>query len=235
MKVGAIVFSVAAILAGFYALQTIQKRRKKSPSTRTYRTKEDVAKAVCAYVVESAKVAIATRGVFHMSVAEGCVLDALTRLREYKDAVEWEKVVLSFANHMCVPLNSDKAIFVEAKAKFADAIGIKKIVATSGSPDGEADYYAKALFSMGVPHEHGFPVLDLVLTFSGSTMGSRTSFDGIRNSGRGGCPRRLLLHRVMASVASKSLGSSSRSDSSSSFLCCSSPFLSLSSSSMTSR
>lgn len=139
------------------------------PVVRTFPDEETLSKELCAFVAKNATEAIAARGVFHLAVAGGSLLDTLVELSDHKDSVDFSKVVLSFANHKCVHPNSEKANISKSKAKFAGKAGISIFVTPSVSPmdggDGseEAEFYAKALKDMGIPHANGFPVLDLIL------------------------------------------------------------------------
>jgi 6-phosphogluconolactonase len=140
------------------------------PVVKKYRDKATLSKEVCAFVAKNAKEAIDARGVFHLAVAGGSLLDALVGLSDHKATVDFSKVVLSFVNHKCVDPNSDKANMLKSKAKFADRAGISTFVAPTISPidggDGleEAEFYTKAIRDQGIPHnKNGIPVLDLIL------------------------------------------------------------------------
>eukprot|EP00934_Nitzschia_sp_Nitz4_P000360 Nitzschia sp. Nitz4//scaffold56_size114212//45124//45963//NITZ4_003945-RA/size114212-processed-gene-0.62-mRNA-1//-1//CDS//3329554691//360//frame0 len=165
--------TVAAVAVHAYILQPyVQKylpKKATGPVAKRYPDKATVAKELCAYVVESAKTSIAARGVFHLSVAGGSLLDSLAGLVEYKDAVDFSKVVLSFANHKCLPPTDAKATVAKSKSKFADAIGITTMIlptdkpASGGKGSEEAEFYTKALKDAGIPHSNGLPVVDLIL------------------------------------------------------------------------
>jgi 6-phosphogluconolactonase len=140
------------------------------PIVKKYRDKATLSKEVCAFIAKNAKEAIDARGVFHLAVAGGSLLDALAGLSDHKDIVDFSKVVLSFVNHKCVDPNSDKANMSKSKTKFAAMAGIRKLVVPSLSPtdggDGseEAELYSKAIRDEGIPHtKNGIPVLDLIL------------------------------------------------------------------------
>jgi 6-phosphogluconolactonase len=170
---------VAAVAVAFHYLLLKPLREKSSskkgeekspgPVTKKYSDRTEVSKELCAFVAESAKAAIAARGVFHLSVAGGSLLDALVGLADHKDTVDFSKVVLSFANHKCVEPDSENATVAKSKKKFGTAAGITTFIAPSPKPvdggDGsaEAALYAKALKDAGVPHANGYPVVDLVL------------------------------------------------------------------------
>ena len=165
--------TAVAVTAGIYFYQKQQARtdaeQEEGPSTRVFPDKATVSKALCAFVADSAAKAISDRGTFHLAVAGGSLLDALSKLADHKDKVDFSKVVLTFANHKCVAPTDAKATLTKAKAKFANAAGITTFVATTATPtkdsngSSEAAIYAKALMD-AVPHNHeGFPVLDLVL------------------------------------------------------------------------
>lgn len=147
----------------------VQKKAEAKTETKICTTKADVASELCAYIAAKANEAIAKRGVFHLAVAGGSLLDLLAGLKDHK--VDYSKVVLSFANHKCVSPSDEKATLSKAKAKFADAIGITKFVVPMGNPptssDGtvEAEFYSMALKDAGVPHSiiSGRPVMDLIL------------------------------------------------------------------------
>ncbi len=128
-----------------------------------------VSKDLCAFVARAAKEAIDARGVFYLAVAGGSLLDALAGLENHKDTVDFSKVILSFVNHKCIHPDSDEATTAKCKSTFAVNAGISIFVAPSRSPaengDGsaEAEFYTKALKDAGIPHRHGFPVLDLII------------------------------------------------------------------------
>lgn len=140
----------------------------KGATTKIFEDKATVSKELCAFVAETAIKAIAERGVFHLAVAGGSLLDALSLLKEHKGSVDFSKVVLSFANHKCVAPGNEKATVSKSKKKFAADAGITQFVLPTTSPsdggDGseEAEYYAKQLEAV-VPHKDGLPVIDLIL------------------------------------------------------------------------
>lgn len=163
--------TLTAAVAGYFVYQNYAEAESREPRARVFETKEDVAKELCAFVAEQAQEAIQKRGVFHLSVAGGSLLDLLSGLKDHKDSVDFSKVVLSFANHKCVPLmDSEKSNLAKCKSKFADAAGITRIVAPTRTPDEnnsdgskEAAFYANALVTANVPHKGKYPVLDLIL------------------------------------------------------------------------
>lgn len=168
----ALVATASAAVAGYFLVKKIQEEKaKKAPETRIFADKALVGKNLCNYVVELAKDAIAARGVFHLAVAGGSLLDLLPGLAEKKDQVDFSKFVLAFVNHKCVMPTNEKATVAKAKSKFADAAGIVNIISpTVATPpvegsDGtaEAAFYADVLKQAGVPHENGYPVFDLVI------------------------------------------------------------------------
>ena len=165
------VATVAAV--GIAAHYLVSKKEaaggNKGPSVRKSADKAAVGKDVCQFVANAAKSAIKSRGVFHLAVAGGSLLDTLSKLVDHKDDVDFSKVVLSFANHKCVAPTSDKATLTKCKSKFADAVGITRFIepsptpADSGDGSAEAEFYAKALKDAGVPHVDGKPLVDLIL------------------------------------------------------------------------
>lgn len=161
--------TAAAAIAGYYAYKRMVAEQNKEPRARVFESKEDVSKELCAFIVENAKEAIEKRGIFHLAVAGGSLLDLLGGLAEQKDSVDFSKFVVSFANHKCVAPDSEKSNLHKTKSKFADAAGITKFVLPTSSPDGqgdgskEAEFYASALVSSNVPHSGKYPVFDLVL------------------------------------------------------------------------
>lgn len=161
--------TVAAAVAGYFAYKKFVKDESKEPRARIFETKNDVAKELCSFIADQAKESIQKRGVFHLSVAGGSLLDLLGGLKDYKDTVDFSRVVLSFANHKCVAPDSEKSNLAKCKSKFADAAGITRIIAPTSTPDGEGDgskeaaFYANALVAANVPHTGTYPVLDLVL------------------------------------------------------------------------
>lgn len=163
-----------AVVVGTYILTKKSGTTKtkslgsRGATTKVYADKDTVSRELCAFVAESAKKAIAERGVFHLAVAGGSLLDALKLLKDHKDSVDLSKIVLCFANHKCVAPGNEKSTVLKSRTKFADAAGITQFVLPTASPvagsDGseEAEYYAKQLEAF-IPHEDGFPVIDLIL------------------------------------------------------------------------
>eukprot|EP00542_Grammatophora_oceanica_P017016 CAMPEP_0194043232 /NCGR_PEP_ID=MMETSP0009_2-20130614/14899_1 /TAXON_ID=210454 /ORGANISM="Grammatophora oceanica, Strain CCMP 410" /LENGTH=280 /DNA_ID=CAMNT_0038687367 /DNA_START=44 /DNA_END=886 /DNA_ORIENTATION=- len=177
----ATILAIAATVVAVSVATYLYNKRKEStaasssvgPSVKTYEDKATVSKELCAFVAATAKTAIEEKGSFHLAVAGGSLLDALAGLVQYKDEVDFSKVVLSFANHKCVAPTDAKATLAKSKKKFADAAGIVQFVAPIDVPiagsDGstEAAYYAEQL-KAAVPEKNGYPVLDLVLLGLGS-------------------------------------------------------------------
>ncbi|CAB9510425.1 Probable 6-phosphogluconolactonase 3, chloroplastic [Seminavis robusta] len=176
-------FAVTAVL--MVGLVKAAKKEKSSSSkpelakpapltTKVFPTKDKVSKALCEYVAAAANKAIAERGVFHLAVAGGSLLDALAGLNDQK--VDYSKVVLSFVNHKCVALDDEKkATIAKCKTKFANEAGITRFVCPNPSPvegtDGSADaaFYANALKEANIPtSSNGCPIFDLVLLGLGS-------------------------------------------------------------------
>jgi 6-phosphogluconolactonase len=161
---------VATTAAVGFAAYLFHKRevQKSRPTTLLYVDKAAVSKRLCAYVVQAAKKHIAEKGSFHLAVAGGSLIDALTGLVEHKNEIDFSKVVLSFVNHKCISPDDSSATVAKCKSKFATACGIQKIVCPSPSPkpdsngDEEAKYYEEQLKAV-VPVSKGYPVLDLVL------------------------------------------------------------------------
>uniref|UniRef100_A0A7S3KYE1 Glucosamine/galactosamine-6-phosphate isomerase domain-containing protein n=1 Tax=Amphora coffeiformis TaxID=265554 RepID=A0A7S3KYE1_9STRA len=168
--------TAAAMVGGYMAYQQMVADQAKEPRARVLESPEDVAQELCAHVVEKAREAIEKRGVFHLAVAGGSLLDLLGGLAHHRDVVDFSKVIVSFVHYKCVaPTNAEKSNnLAKAKAKFADAAGITKFVvptttttSTGQEEDGDgsqqAEFYARALVSANVPHSGKYPVMDLVL------------------------------------------------------------------------
>jgi 6-phosphogluconolactonase len=174
-KLAVTVISVAigAYSVHYYTSEQKEKAEKGGDTkfdVNTYPDKAALADAVCAFVAKAAKTAIDERGIFHLAVAGGSLLDSLAGLVKHRDTVDFSKVVLSFANHKCVePSDEGKANLAKCKKKFATAAGITTFVeptrapAVDGDGSSEAEFYAKALKDVGIPHKDGFPVVDLVV------------------------------------------------------------------------
>ena len=161
--------TAAAAVVGYFAYQKMVVEKSKDPRARVFETKEDVAKELQRYIVELAQEAIQKRGVFHLAVAGGSLMDLLGGLANFKDEVDFNKVVLSFANHKCVAPENEKSNLLKSKSKFADSAGITKFVVPTSTPDAqgdgskEAEFYANALVQANVPHAGKYPVFDLIL------------------------------------------------------------------------
>jgi 6-phosphogluconolactonase len=175
LAVAAIAVAIGAYAVQYFAAQQQKKKAQKDDGdnkfdVNTYPDKATLADAVCTYVAKTAKAAIDERGVFHLTVAGGSLLDSLAGLVKHKDTVDFSKVLLSFANHKCVaPSDEGKSNLAKCKKKFATVAGITSFVEPTRAPvvdgDGssEAEFYAKALKDAGIPHKDGFPVVDLIL------------------------------------------------------------------------
>jgi 6-phosphogluconolactonase len=156
----------AALGVGVYYLYLQQQKK---PKAKIYPDKDTVSKELCAFIVAEAKKAINQRGVFHLAVAGGSLIDALAGLEAHKGELDFSNITLSFCNHKCVAPGNEKATVFKSRQSFADAVGITTFVLPTASPasggDGsaEAEYYAKQLQAY-VPHNgDGYPVIDLIL------------------------------------------------------------------------
>ena len=173
---GLAVLAIAAV--HLYVLTTARRKREQSTQQpdgldaaviMTFPDKATVSKNLCAFVARAANNAIAMRGVFHMAVAGGTLLDSLPGLVDYRDSVDFSKVVLSFVDHQCIDPYCDEAMLAQCRTKFTADGGIRNIVVPSPSPDEDGDgsraatYYAKAMRDAGIPHMSGYPVFDLVV------------------------------------------------------------------------
>jgi len=166
----AVVATVAATAIGYYVVSKKKTKEEPEPTARIFASKDELSSELCAHIVESAKKAITARKKFYLAVAGGSLLDLLSKLADYKDELDFSKVVLVFANHKCVPTDSDKATLLKCKSKFANAAGITTIVAPMEYPaidsdaSTEAEFYAKAL-KKHVPHSFfgRYPVIDMIL------------------------------------------------------------------------
>lgn len=161
-----------------YVLKTSRRKTERlsqhhdgleAATVKNFADKAALSKDLCGFVARAAKEAIAMRGVFHLAVAGGTLLDSLTGLVDYKDSVDFSKVVLSFVDHPGSDLLSDEAMLALRRTKIIVDMGIRNIIVPSTSPDengddvNEAKLYAKAIRDAGIPHKCGYPVFDLVI------------------------------------------------------------------------
>ena len=173
---GLIVLGIAAV--HLYALKTAHDEREKRSQhpdgvetvvIKKFLDRDAVSKDLCAFVARAAKEAIAMRGVFHLAVAGGTLLDSLSGLADYRDSVDVAKVVLSFVGQECIDPCRDEAMLAQCRTKVTVETGIENIVVMLTSPDDngdgsrEATFYAKAMRDAGIPHKSGNPVFDLVM------------------------------------------------------------------------
>lgn len=159
--VGALGTVAAAAAIHFAVTRYVVKR----PKRRVYGTKDDVATALCQYIVDQVHQCKNPR--FYLAVAGGSLLDTLTKLVEYKDQADFSSVVLCFANHKCVDATSDKATAQKARIKFADALNMTVVAptTTAATTQGmqDAKEYGLKLLQAYVPHTGMLPKFDLVL------------------------------------------------------------------------
>jgi len=144
-------------------------------SLRIFSDKDDTSTELCNFIVDLAKEAIKERGIFHLAVQGGPLLDLLAPLSDHKDSIDFTKVVLSFANHYCINPCHETAALARSRAKFADAAGISQFITPTLCPkigtDGseEADFYMMLLQGHGLPHtDDGCPIVDLAVLALGS-------------------------------------------------------------------
>ena len=195
----------------YFAYKNLSEKKKKDvdPRARVFESKEDVSKDLCAFIVEKAQEAIEKRGVFHLAVAGGSLLDLLGGLADHKETVDFGRVVLSFVNHKCVAPTSEKSNVFKSKTMFADAAGITKLVLPTSKPNGwgdgskEAEFYAKALVAANIPHSGKYPIFDLVLLGLGTdghvgscrpmSVAALDSAKGVTGSPKTGEPSSITL------------------------------------------
>jgi len=127
-----------------------------------------VGAALCGYVQDAAKKAIAERGSFALAIPGGSILKMLSSMDHSK--VDWSKTVLAYVNHRAVPNDDDTATHKKAGPLFLDEwekLGCK-VVTLSGTRTAavEAAKYQDALKALPVaqlPVTNGLPVFDLML------------------------------------------------------------------------
>lgn len=159
--------TVAAATAIHFAVTHYDLLPRKRPETRVYATKDDLANAVCKYIVQEIQNCPNPR--FYLAVAGGSLLDTLRKLVEFKDQADFSSVVLCFANHKCIDPTSEKATAQKAKEKFANALNMTVVVpqtkseATTTDGTEEAKEYGLQLLQAYVPHTGVIPKFDLVL------------------------------------------------------------------------
>ena len=174
--------SMALILGGFVVWLTFKMRHIvdnitvetpcRPPTKKILKDKQAVSKELCRLIVQMARFEIDAKGWFIFAVAGGSVLDLLTGLVEWKDAVDWSRVTLAFVNHKCIPLDHPKASAAIVKKNFCNDLNLTDIILpfvtlTSPTTDGsiEAKEYQKQLVQtrlLPVTYDN-MPIFDLIL------------------------------------------------------------------------
>lgn len=129
---------------------------------------EAVAFELCAEVARAAKEAVAARGAFVLAIPGGSILKMLVTGSSQLEGVEWDKGVLAYVNHKCVPNDDAAATHQKATELFLSGWPGMRVITMGGSAEGEAEaarYEAelRALPESTLPRSSGLPVFDLCL------------------------------------------------------------------------
>ena len=127
---------------------------------------EQLGAAVVKDFLTHAEAEIKSKGAFYCAVPGGSVLKMLGGLKDHKNAVDFSKIHMFYANHKCVPNNDGSATHFKAKGLFLDtcpinAYALSETVGAKGH-DTDAHDYAKTMKSI-LPQSNGLPVFDYML------------------------------------------------------------------------
>lgn len=129
---------------------------------------QDVAAAVCQRMAGACTEAIAARGQACVALG-GPAIPLLSGLGNW--AVDWERVLLAYADHRCVPLEDPTSSHHLARQVFADEVGLRPEheLLPEGAPDAVAEAVRYQRRLLALPHSAlprdgaGMPVFDSVL------------------------------------------------------------------------
>jgi len=140
-----------------------------------YKTKDDVARALCTEIIEEGSAAIKSRGKFCLAVPGGSVLKMLSTLTTLPEAktLDWTKVFLYYVNHKLVAPDDPDSTHKKAESLFIKDIGLPidnvAQILSDGSGDLEAaakDYQKK--IAKNVKQVGGLPYFDYMLLGMGA-------------------------------------------------------------------
>ena len=128
-----------------------------------------VAFQLCSEVAKAAKEAVAARGGLALAIPGGSILKMLVTGSSQLEGVEWDKGVLAYVNHKCVPNDDAAATHQKATELFLSGWPGMRVITMGGSGDGKAEaerYEAelRALPESMLPRSASdLPVFDLCL------------------------------------------------------------------------
>ena len=155
-----------------------------------YKTKDDVALALCSEILEVGSAAIDARKKFCLAVPGGSVLKMLSKLSTMPEAkkLDWSKVFLYYVNHKVVPPDDPSSTHLKAESLFLKEIGIPPANVAQILNDGTLDMektakdYQKQI-AKNVKNVGGLPYFDYMVSWSLPQSFSQSPYPGL--------PRRL--------------------------------------------
>ena len=82
---------------------------------------------------------MAARGAFALAIPGGSILKMLVTGSSQLEGVEWDKGVLAYVNHKCVPNDDAAATHQKAMDLFLSGWPGMRVITMGGSGDGEAE------------------------------------------------------------------------------------------------
>ena len=148
---------------------------KLTDKVNVYKTKDDVALALCTDLIEAGTAAIASRQKFTLAVPGGSVLKMLSKLCSMPEAknLDWSKVFLYYVNHKIVPADDPSSTNFKAESLFIKEIGLplenvaRILVDGTLGHDSTAHDYQKQI-AKNVKIVGGLPYFDYMLLGMGA-------------------------------------------------------------------
>ncbi|HDP89921.1 MAG TPA: 6-phosphogluconolactonase [Thioalkalivibrio sp.] len=149
-----------------------------------YPDPEALSRAAAIHVLESARAAIAARGVFHVALAGGSTPRRLYELlaAAAPGQTDWSRWQVWFGDERCVPRDHADSNYRMARQALLDHVvipadHIHPMVRDPAHPEADAAAYAEAL-AAGLPQGDHAPVFDLVLLGMGDDGHTASLFPG---------------------------------------------------------
>ena len=140
-----------------------------------YKTKDDVALALCTEIIEEAQGAIGSRGKFTIAIPGGSVLKMLSKLCTMPEAksLDWSKVFLYYVNHKVVAPDDPSSTHLKAESIFIKDLGLPLANVAQILNDGKLDLEATAKdyqrqIAKNVKQVGGLPYFDYMLLGMGA-------------------------------------------------------------------
>jgi len=140
-----------------------------------YKTKDDLALALCSEIISEGTDAIASRGKFCIAVPGGSVLQMLAKLTTMPEAksLDWSKVFLYYVNHKLVAPDDPDSTHKKAEALFIKDLGLPLANVAQILNDGSSNLEAVAKdyqkqIAKNVKQVGGLPYFDYMLLGMGA-------------------------------------------------------------------